>query len=318
MNCLLAILLLTDRTPKESDRLAVIGFGEYFHIAEMYNPDGMRQFHSVEDSNDIMMAPSPTNGAGTYITIYCSPSQTLTDLNSFITAGTKWLRHGPQEGFQQSWEKELKCYYHVQTKLGKAERHSLILAKDLAHGPCTQSILYSLKYQGRIQCLTSYNENYPFYDDEPRVLFNEYPKMESVVLKGKFLMVYETNGVQFGLAWYQGNLKLFSTHNGSSVWLPIYDLKTDLKDSEDPKYIIDFLINSFPELGLIKTELNMGKHTPHLIPESGQHSGSSRVSARRPDFKALLTKLGNHNLKFSETTAKGFLGPEMDKYSKFY
>ncbi|SZF04891.1 unnamed protein product [Blumeria hordei] len=307
MNCLLAILLLTDRTPKESDRLAVIGFGEYFHIAEMYNPDGMRQFHSVEDSNVIMMARSPTNGAGTYITIYCSPSQATIDLNSFINAGTKRVRYSPQEGFQQDRDKELKCYNHVQAKLGKAERHSLILAKDLAHGPCTRSILYSLKYQGRIPCLAYYDRNVPFYDGEPRVLFNEYPKMESVVLKGKFLMTHETYGVQYGLAWYQGNLKLFVRNIGSSKWLSIYDLKRDLKDTKDSKYIIDFLTNSFPELGLIRDELNMGKHTPHLIPESGQHSGSSAVSARQPDFKALLTKLGNHYLKFAETTAKGIL-----------
>ncbi|CCU81384.1 putative effector protein [Blumeria hordei DH14] len=317
MNCLLAILLLTGKTPKVNDRLAIIGFEGDGNLYEMYNPNGMRQFHSVEASNDIMMARSPTNGAGTYITIYCSPSEKITDLTSFITKGATRVPNGPQEGFQQDQESELKCYNHVQAELENAGRQFAILDKDLVrNGQCTQSILYSLQFQGKIACITPDKKtNAPHDDYSGKVVFNEYFQMESVVLKSSFLMTHKTSSVQFGLAWHQGNLKLFSRKSGTLIWRPVNNLK---QVSEDPKYIINFLVNSFLELGLIRTELNMGKHTPHLIPESGQHSGSSRVSARRPDFKALLTKLGNHNLKFSETTAKGFLGPEMDKYSKSY
>lgn len=280
MNCLLAILLLTDQTSQVNDRLAIVSLGTDNNLHEMYNPEGMRQFNSVRSSDDIMMARSPTNGAGTYITIYCSPSQTITALSNFITAGATRLPNGPQKGFQQDQESELGCYNHVQTELNNAGSQFSILANDLVkNDQCTQSMLYSLQFQGRISCVTpDMLTNAPQSKYSGKVLFTELFKMESVVLKRSFLMTQGTASVQFGLAWHQGNLKLFARKNGSLVWHPTNNLK---QDSEDFKHILPILINSLLEIGLIRTELNMGKYMPDLIPGRNRHSGTSKASARQ-------------------------------------
>ncbi|CAD6505594.1 BgTH12-01084 [Blumeria graminis f. sp. triticale] len=312
MHCLLAILLLAGDQARPNDRLAVMSLDRNNGYYEIYDPEGRRQFRKVDFGGEIMVAGSATNGPGTYMAIYCSPSLSLGSLGSYITQNTRHLEDRSKFGFHQDISKERNCLQLAKDKLKNLSSGEGIYIRRLLHiEDCSKSVIYSLAFQGNFNIKNLQDVALtPGRQFLGIIFIYNLFAMSDVVLDGKVLLPTESQGLQGVLAWYQGHLNVFQKSKQSTIWDPI---KRSLHDDNDYHYIIDFLSNHIAEIDRIRSALeSAGPATGS--PSSGQQRLENKSNLEiEQEIKQQLGLLATKNLRFPESRANGLVGPFKDR-----
>ncbi|CAD6505572.1 BgTH12-01062 [Blumeria graminis f. sp. triticale] len=308
MNCLLAILMLTERRNHPNGRLVVMQLGEQAELYHTYRHKEISRFRSVEGHSDIFMAPSSIEHAGTHLTIYCSASRSVNSLEKFIIEDTQQLNRLSAMGFHQDLTKEEDCLYalkkrhkELQKIRGLSPNFRLNAFPFIEDRKCTESSVYCLALQGEISLFAKDDLNIKHQGKMTiPVEYNNRFSMASIVLGGKFLHVMQIHQQEFGLAWYQGKLEIFVKVPSSNLWR--------LK-KEDGRFSHHHLINGiiahqFPGVGAITKALKSLNH------KSMGPASHDQYPAQVQEFNQLLSKIGKSGTEFNQVLATGFFIPE--------
>ncbi|CAD6505608.1 BgTH12-01098 [Blumeria graminis f. sp. triticale] len=307
MHCLLAILLLAADQARDNDRLAVMGLDRNNGHYEIYNADGRRQFRGVETGSDIMIAARPTDGPGTYMAVYCSPSKSLRYLGRYITKDTKKLDDISNYGFHQDITKERRCLDVIKQKLKLPSNRRGLHISELFHLDCSKSTIYSLAFQNNFciqdikgQILTPCRRNHR------RIGVDNLFLMSDVVMGRRFILKIEANGLHTALAWYQGYLNIFQKGKLDTTWHPMIQ---SVPKIDNYYRITEFIANSFVEIGSIKSALTQDEITIISTSTDDQRLKSSNYPAEESHIKEQLQILSQKALRLNESPAHGLIGP---------
>lgn len=309
MNCLLAILLTMENKIYPNGRLVVMELGENAKVYHTYRLTNTTKFQQIRNHTGIFMAAAPIKHFGTYLTIYCSPSLSAQNLETFVTRGTKTMGMHSALGFHQSVTSEEKCldylrggYELLQKKNTSSEEFELNALPYIQSGRCTESSIYCLALQGEISLHAKYNINIEQQGDKTiEVGYHNGFRMDSIVLNGQFLQIIETDQQDFGLAWYQGDLEVFVKAPSSNVW----SLKRSESDEfPDHRLIIDLVAHRFQGVRAIIEALDRLNRKNRGIAEQRDSLTPLR------NIKMLLANLGKHRKRFTPVHATGFFGAE--------
>ncbi|SZF03715.1 unnamed protein product [Blumeria hordei] len=308
MQCLLAILLLTGNEAIRNNRLAIMNLGRTEEDYQIYDPRGKQQFRSVKTGSDVMMATSRTVGPGTYVTVYCSPSQSFEKLKDYATEGAELLQNLSGVGFHQDIAKEAKCLNTIKQKFILAwNRIGIHISEFLDTNRCSKSAIYSLGLRNEFYIMSTIGETLTLHDKEQMAVITDYLfDMSDVVLDGKLACRVKTSSHDRGLAWHQGYLNIFQKQSPNNVWYPI---KRTMQGPKDYEYIIDFIGELYGEIDLIRNKILGGGLVPAPPSMSYRRSGSSKHPTLQQSIKDLLQKLGDKNLRLVESNAEGSIGP---------
>ncbi|CAD6505598.1 BgTH12-01088 [Blumeria graminis f. sp. triticale] len=305
MYCLLAILLLTGHEAKNNDRLAIMKFEQNSKFYRIYRTGGMREFPGIKAGSDVIMATSRTNGPGTYMTIYCTPSHDSTYLRRAITRGIREMEDNSHIGFHQPLSEETICLHHIKEQLRKHSRNRDINIKELDETLCSTSTVYTLAIQNNFYVQSIHHGTLtPTKSNLQRILSDDLFPMSDLVLGSNFICEGETNGLQTVLAWHQGYLNLFQKDNRNNSWLLV---RKNSPRGYDYHPIIDFIAKHFDEVGSIRSALMLDGDTADLS-TNDSHFRKSNSLTRQQNIRELLVYLGQKNLRLTESPAYGFLG----------
>ncbi|SZF04897.1 unnamed protein product [Blumeria hordei] len=306
MYCLLAILLLTGHEAKNNDRLAIMKFEQSSKFYRIYRTGGMREFPSIKTGTDVIMAESQTNGPGTYMTIYCTPSHDSTYLRKTITRGIREMDDNSHIGFHQPRSEEVNCLHHIKEQLRRHSRYRDINIVELDKNLCSSSTVYSLAIQNNFyvqsidhEILTPTNSNLQ------RILRNYLFPMSSLVLGSKFICEGEVDGLQTMLTWHQGYLNIFQKDNRNDSWFP---MRNNSLMGYNYHPIIDFIARHFDEVRLIRSALTLDGDTADSSSTNDSRFQKSNSLTGEQNIRELLVSLAQKNLRLTESSAYGYLG----------
>ncbi|CAD6505601.1 BgTH12-01091 [Blumeria graminis f. sp. triticale] len=308
MRCMLALLLLNDIRPKDNDRLITMPLNGDYKYYRIYNSKGLRQFRGVEAGSDVITAARQINSPGTHIAVYCSPSQDSRYLRKYIAEGATELHDSSQFGFHQDLSQETKCLEQIEAEFEKSPVTKLIPIKQfLDIKECSKSTIYSLAFQNYF-CIQNVASAKLTPCDSIRYLIGvDYLYlMSDVVLGRKFISQTYHDGLQTALAWYQGYLNIFQKSQYESMWKP---KKRSAQETEDFDYIIDFIAESFAEVGSIKSVLMQGVNTISTTPTDAQTLREDHHVNKELYIKQQLGTLRQKNLRLTDSLAHGLIGP---------
>ncbi|CAD6503009.1 BgTH12-02682 [Blumeria graminis f. sp. triticale] len=308
MHCLLAILLLTGNEAIRNDRLAIMNLGRTNENYQIYDPRGKQQFRGVESGSDVMMATSHTVGPGTYLTVYCSPSQSFEELKDYATEGAEPLQNLSGLGFHQDIAEEVDCLNTIQQRFKLAWNRIGIHINELLNTKrCSKSAIYSLGLRNEFYIMSVIGETLTLHNkNQMAVITDNRYDMSDVVLNGKLACRLKYPSYDRGLAWHQGYLNIFQKQYPKNVWYP---MKRTMQGLADYAYIIDFIGNLYVEIDLIRDKILGGGLVPGPPSMSYRSFGSSKYPTLQQTIQELLQKLGDKNLRLVESDVEGSIGP---------
>ncbi|CAD6505587.1 BgTH12-01077 [Blumeria graminis f. sp. triticale] len=305
MHCLLAILLLAGDLARDNDRLAVMGIDRHSDYYKAFHPNGIRQFRGAESGTDIMVAARPTNGPGTYMAVYCSPSEDLNSLGKYISRNTRQLNERYKDIIHQGISKGprgLQLSKDKHKNLSKSWGHhtsELLQKEDIAI-----TRINSLNYQEWLDTRdTTLTPDRDYV--RPNWLDNVFD-ISDVVLDGKFLLSSDIQGDQSALAWVEGRLNAFHKNEESNIW---NQMKFSSDDDGYYRYLRSFLTHHFVEIKEIKFALEEVTFMNVSRASNDQQLKLQKVSEIELKIKQQLEILGTRNLRFVESPAYGLIGP---------
>ncbi|EPQ62770.1 putative secreted effector protein [Blumeria graminis f. sp. tritici 96224] len=274
----------------------------------MYNPNGIRQFRKVMDGDNIISSTSETDGPGTYMTIYCTPSQDLAYLVNYIANRAEYISNDSKLSFNQDVSAERRCLATINKQFITSTTNELLYnSLDSRNSGCTKSIVYSLGVQENFSLVTENHEIITHnHNCQRRIVVDNLFPMSMVVLDGKFIYNTKIEGQQSGLAWHQGDLILFQRQENTNLWYP---LNRSLQGMDHYDYVIDLIVRVFPQIDSIRAILMKERVTTASTSMEYQNSSKNKDANTHSKIKEILSKLDKVNLKFPSSPARGYLGP---------
>ncbi|SZF04055.1 unnamed protein product [Blumeria hordei] len=292
VTCVLAFLLLSSKSPKETNRLVLVG-NEAVNNYAMYEPPPSLLFPKPKNKA-ILMAKYQAEQEGTSITSYCSY---ILDMASIMREVSVDLTKKPRIfdlEFEANSVSFSECYSKIINHWYLHQRPISLKFIQLNY-QCTKAHVAKLAAEGSVKVIGNYRCFAPSYDGN-RITIDADSETELSQDSSHREAFYgeEINDMVDILVWYQGHLHVFRGQSRlGSYW---YQLSSIGHEENNGKFIHDFISKNVDSFQNFKSVLEKKKSSCQARPGRTTHSGLQEM--RISIFKHLkMRKFVHHSLK---------------------